>query len=277
MPSQSCESAFACMYAWPRSLALHDAMPQDMSQVPLKSACMRLGWSHLYARKSRLKCKKACVHSTAHLTIRLLLGEPAGLPKSKQLDYWATLSRCLTDLEVSMGHRDKQHLTPLQPAYLNELTRLTRLSFSGLMDPNSRTHGVDGPPYALELPELKDLRLKCLWASHLELQCTQLKRLRIESCAIGKLSLQASLKHLHHGNSALCILHEGFPITNLIGLTYLSLDGCTDTESEAMLFQGLPYMTRLQIMELYIGMCSLPASLPSSLRELTLFFSPNRV
>ena len=176
-----------------------------------------------------------------------------------------------------MDHRDKQHLTPLQPACLNELTRLTRLSFKGLNDPTGNPHRVDGAPYAFELPELKDLCLKCLWARHLKLQCTQLKLLQIESCAIRKLSLQASLEHLHHEDSALVLIHKGFPITNLIGLTYLSLDGGYDTKSEAMVFQELPLMTRLQFLELHIGMCSLPANLPSTLRDLTLFFSADRV
>ena len=37
---------------------------------------------------------------------------PMGLPNSKLLDYWATLSSCLTELEVSMDPIDKQLLQP---------------------------------------------------------------------------------------------------------------------------------------------------------------------
>ena len=122
-----------------------------------------------------------------------------------------------------MDPTDKQQL--LQPAYLNQLTRLTRLAFNGPFDPDGGAHEADGPDYALELPELEVLCLDYLWAGKLELQCPQLKRLSIEDCAVRKLYLQASLEHLHHEDNELALIHEGFPITNLMGLTNLSLSG----------------------------------------------------
>ena len=199
---------------------------------------------------------------------------PAGPPNPKLLDYWATLSRCLTHLEVSMDPTDKQQL--LQPAYLNQLTRLTRLAFNRPIDPDGDAHEADGPHYALELPELEVLRLGYLWAGKLELQCPQLKRLTIEDCAVRKLHLQASLEHLHHGDNALALIHESFPITNLMGLTHLSLSGRYDSNSRAELFQALPLMTRLNTLDLCINRGGLPGSLPSSLQHVTLTFNGHR-
>ena len=217
--------------------------------------------------------KALLLQCTAGLTRELLQDVPAGTPNSKLLDYWATVSSCLTDSELFMDPADKQHL---QPAYLNQLTRLTRLAFGESDDSNS--HEEDGFHYAFELPELKVLSLECLWASDLRLQCPQLKHLRIVGCYIGKVYLQASLESLHHMDSVSLVIHEGFPITNLIGLTYLSFNVSNlDITSEAVLFQGLPLMTRLRVLDLLINMCSLPASLPSSLQNLTIYFSHKRV
>ena len=164
----------------------------------------------------------------------------------------------------------------LQPAYLNALTRLTRLSLLGPTDPTGDVHEDDGPHYVFELPELELLFLTCLWAGDVEMQCPQLRILRFEDCDMCKLHLQASLEQLHLDNAALSLMHKGFPITNLLGLTYLSSDGACGDDSEAVLFQGLPLMTRLQALELHINVCSLPASLPSSLRDLTLTFCDSR-
>ena len=203
---------------------------------------------------------------------------PTGPPDSKLLDYWATLSSCLTDLDMTVDPAEMQ----LHPAYLNELTRLTRLVFCELDDPGGLGHGGGWPHYALRLPELKVLCLDYLRAGNLELQCPQLKVLRIEDCVMGRLDLQASLEHLHfdnviRGSRAPKILHEGFPITNLDGLTYLNLDVDYDIKSQAVLFHRLPLMTQLQALHLHINECSLPAKLPSSLRDLTVAFKAKRV
>ena len=189
---------------------------------------------------------------------------PMRPPNTELLDYWATMSSCLTDLQISMDTRDKPLL---QPAYLNELTRLTRLEIGedGSLDSHDNC--------AFELPELKILELKGVSAGNLELQCLQLEVLSTEWCTIGKLYLQASLEHLYHESSTPILVHEGFPITNLLGLTYLSVEECGDNEAEAVLFQGLPLMARLRILSLSLHTCSLPPSLPSSLRAFTLSFS----
>ena len=199
---------------------------------------------------------------------------PAMPPKPKLLDYWATLSKCLTDLEVTIDPRNEQQL--LQPAYLNELTRLTRLAFNRPVDQDDYVHEADGPHYALELPELEVMCLGYLWAGKLELQCPQLKRLSIEDCAVRKLYLQASLEHLHHEDNALALIHESFPIINLVGLIYLSLSGIYDGNSKAELFRALPLMTRLSALDLHINRGGLPANLPNSLRGLTLVFNGKR-
>ena len=110
----------------------------------------------------------------------------------------------------------------------------------------------------------------------LQLQCPQLQTLRIERFIIGKLHLHASLEHLHYAEGGDFFVHEGFPITNLIGLTYLSLNVSYDTVTEAALLQGLPLMTQLRVLDMCIKMCSLPATLPASLRDVTLGFSWDR-
>ena len=43
---------------------------------------------------------KASLQCTADLIKELLQGLPAGLPNGKLLDYWATLSSCLTNFEI---------------------------------------------------------------------------------------------------------------------------------------------------------------------------------
>ena len=158
----------------------------------------------------------------------------------------------------------------LQPAYLNQLTRLTRLAFSEHDDLDAPAHQGGHPRYAFELPELKALELDNLWLEDVELQCPRLKLLRIEGCVMNKLSLEASLEDLHLGECAPGLLHEGFPIANLIGLTNLSLGGEYETDSDAAIFQRLPLMTRLRDLYLNISNFSLPANLPKGLRDLTL-------
>ena len=161
----------------------------------------------------------------------------------------------------------------LQSTYLNQLTRLTRLAFD---EGGPRSDWADDLDYALKLPALKVLCVDCLKASNLQLECPQLKTLRIEGFISGRLYLQASLEHLHHARGAEISIHKGFPITNLIGLTYLSLRVSYDIDTEAALVQALPLMTRLRILNMGINMCSLPATLPSSLRDVTLRFSSDR-
>ena len=215
---------------------------------------------------------KAYFQCTAGLTTELLQGVSAGPANSKLLDYWATLSSCLTDLEFLINPMEKQ----LQPAYLNQLTRLTRLAFSELLDPEGHAHQGAWPHYVFKLPELKALELDSVWLGDLELQCPQLKLLRIEGSLMEKLSLQASLEDLHLDNCTPDFLHEGFPNTNLIGLTYLSLGGVYQTGSEAALFQWLPLMTELRALYLSISKFSLPAELPKTLRDLTLIFDTKK-
>ena len=205
-------------------------------------------------------------------------GVPGGPPDSKLLDYWATLSSCLTDLDITVDPLEMQ----LQPAYLNELIRLTQLALSELDGPSDLAHEGDLPHYALGLPELQVLCLSYLRVGNLELQCPQLKVLRVQDCVMSSLYLEASLEHLHFDNiirasRAPKILHEGFPITNLDGLTYLSLDVDYDIDSQAVLFQRLPLMTQLQTLHLHINECSLPVKLPNSLRDLTVAFKAKRV
>ena len=219
-------------------------------------------------REIRLYCQELSFKCPAGLTKELLQGSP--VPHSMLMDYWATLSSCLTELDLLMDPVDRQ---PLQPAYLNQLIRLTRLAF-GESDPTG--NWSEAFQYVFKLPALKVLCVDCLGASDLQLQCPQLQTLRIEQFSIDKLHLHASLGHLHYAHGGDFFIHEGFPITNLIGLTYLSVDVSYDTVTEAALLQGLPLMTRLRILDMRIKTCSLPATLPGSLRDITLSFSYDR-
>ena len=197
---------------------------------------------------------------------------PTEPPDSKLLDYWATLSSCLTSLDLNV---DRLSPPLLQPAYLKELTRLTRLSFC---EENSTSDDVDEEEwldYAFEFPELKVLDFSNVWAGS-TMQCPQLYHLSVDDCNMGKLHIQASLKFLNLSDSTFVLLHEGFPMSNLSGLTYLRLNGNYDINSEAVIFQQLPLMTLLQVLFLGIDLCSLPAKLPSSLRDLILVFSTDR-
>ena len=206
----------------------------------------------------------------AGLTKELLQGVPAGLPDSKLLDYWATLSSCLTGLDLNV---DRSDLSLLQPAYLKELTRLTWLSFYEEADDIDDADQVLWPHYAFEFPELKHLDFSNLRAGNVDMQCPQLCLLSIQDCIMGKLHIQASLKDLCLSHSTYVLLHEGFPMSNLSGLTCLRLVGNDDFNSEAAIFRRLPLMTALQDLHLGINLCSLPATLPKSLRNLTLSFS----
>ena len=185
------------------------------------------------------------------------------------LDYWATLSSCLMDLEITLDRRDPQLL---QPAYLNELTRLTRLALSGVDHTGASAHGYDRYRYAFVLPKLKVLSLTCISVNALELQCPQLEVLHVEGCAMNETCLQAPLQHLHLEESILCFEPEGFPITDLAGLTYLCIDSTDGPTSEA-----LPLMTRLHTLKLAIFSCPPPASLPNSLRDLTIVYSSDEI
>ena len=247
---------------------MHDAMLQKLSLIPFRHvAALDVGTC---LQKDPGSCHKGFFQCIAGLTKELLQGVPTGSPNSRLLDCWATLSSCLTGLSFTVDPADRQLL---QPTCLNQLTRLTRLEFDEL-DPTSDR--ADELYYALKLPALEVLCVECLGASELPLQCPQLKTLRIERFAIGKLHLQASLEHLHCCEGGDFIIHEGFPISNLIGLTYLSLNVSYDIATEAALFQGLPLMTRLRVLDLGDIKCSLPAILPSSLRDVTLSFSWKR-
>ena len=71
-------------------------------------------------------------------------------------------------------------------------------------------------------------------------------------------------------------LHEGFPLSNLLGLTRLVLHTLEYREegTEETLFRGLPFMMCLQLLDLSITRDRLTGNhaLPASLREVRLFY-----
>ena len=182
------------------------------------------------------------------------------------LDYWATLSNCLTDLDITVDITEDMQL--LLPAYLTKLSRLTRLAIDELDHTCGDAHAENRICYTLELPELKVLCLNNLYTDTVKLQCPQLQLLRIVNCAMD-IYLQAPLEHLHLEERALNCVHEGFPVTNLAGLTYLCIDVADGPDAET-----LPLMTRLHTLNFQVWQLGrLPANLPNSLRDLTLVFS----
>ena len=92
----------------------------------------------------------------------------------------------------------------------------------------------------------------------------------------GKLCLRAPLKDMQFHDSDTFSLHEGFPLSNLLGLTRLVLSTSEYREegAEEALFKGLPLMTRLQLLDLSVTRDRLSGkhALPASLREIRLFY-----
>ena len=92
----------------------------------------------------------------------------------------------------------------------------------------------------------------------------------------GKLCLRAPLKDMQFYDSDIFSLHEGFPLSNLLGLTRLVLHTLDYREegTEETVFKGLPLMKCLQLLYLSITRDRLTGdhALPASLREVRLFY-----
>ena len=111
------------------------------------------------------------------------------------------------------------------------------------------------------------------------MHCPKLTKIRMYSCWLGgagRLCLRAPLEDMQFYSSNIFYLHDGFPLSNMLGLTRLTLH-CSDDREEGVeeaLFKGLPSMTRLQEPDLYITRDRLTGNhaLPTSLREIRLLY-----
>ena len=88
--------------------------------------------------------------------------------------------------------------------------------------------------------------------------------------------LRAPLEDMQILSSNVFCLHDGFPLSNMLGLTRLTLSPNSGHEPgiDEALFKGLSLMTRLQLLDLLITCDRLTGShaLPASLREIRLLY-----
>ena len=186
-------------------------------------------------------------------------------PKPGLLNFWHTLSDCLTILGFQMDWL-QSHMR-FQPQLLRELRALTYLTLS--LGESRAADVLEGD--ILDLPALKILVVQGYWARKLQLECPKLASLTMDSCdPLGKVSLQASLRTLNVRSSGEFSMHNGFPLTNFLDLVTLKIECECDQEEE--FFQSLPLMTKLQTLELGIYKGDLLRSLPQSLRQVGLYF-----
>ncbi len=208
------------------------------------------------------------VHA-AERTVQLLYCKTGAQPKAAIVDFWHTLSDCLTELIIDLDWTQQQ--LQLQPQLLSQLTALTAMTYSVM-----EGEELDGlPGEILSLPELTTLHVKFYCGRDLALECPKLTHLTMEECdPLGLISLQAPLQHLEAGSCGVFEIHAGFPLTNFLDLIFLGID-CPDT-CEEQLCEALPLMTKLQTLQLFLSQGRLLQSLPQSLCEVTLHFMPAR-
>ena len=190
------------------------------------------------------------------------------------LNFWQTLSDCLTGLVISVDWLQPRML--LQHQFLRQLTALTAMTFSVdqatyVEEDNEMEIAVWQQGDVVHLPKLKQLHVSSYWGRHLVLECPQLTSLSMLNCApVGPVSLQAPLQQL----CATCpdgfVIHPGFPLSNFLDMVSLSIE--CQYEGEGQLYQTLPLMKRLTMLNLRVKQGRLLQSLPQSLSEVDLEF-----
>ena len=121
-------------------------------------------------------------------------------------------------------------------------------------------------------PKLKVLHFEGYCGRRLDLDCPNLTSLTFAECwGMGHVSLQAPLQGLFVRSSEKFNIHAVFPLSNLIDLVSLSIE--SGVNDEAKLFQALPMMQNLQILDLGVNEGKLLQGLPYSLHEVSLQFA----
>ena len=203
---------------------------------------------------------------TAERTVQLLYCKAGEQPKAAVVDFWHTLSDCLTELSLGLDWTQPQ--MRLEPQFLTQLTALTAMTFALVEGEAEDASAVD----VLKLPELKFLHVKFYRGSNLVLDCPSLTDLVLEMCKpLGLVSLQAPLLQLDAVSSGAFTMHPGFPLTNFLQLMWLRIE-CRETE-EKQLLEALPLMTSLQTLQLGLCQGRLLRSLPQSLYQVTLHYT----
>ena len=111
------------------------------------------------------------------------------------------------------------------------------------------------------------------------MHCPKLTKIRLYECWLGgagEMCLQAPLEDMQILSSNVFCLHDGFPLSNMLGLTRLTLSPNSGHHPgiDEALFKSLTLMTRLQLLDLSITCDRLTGShaLPASLREIRLHY-----
>ena len=189
----------------------------------------------------------------------------------EQDSYWATMSESLVELSFRLAVSDEL----VHMSVLTQLTKLTRLEICGVW-PMYHEELRESPSYELNLPALESLHM-AKRVTDLKLNCPRLRSLTLDYCLVfGTLSLQAPLEELSCRAFYGPGVHEGFPLSNLLGVTSLHYH-CKNQSSwfrqiNGMSLNGLysilPKMSKLRILELIISDGGLPESLPASLLKI---------
>ena len=211
------------------------------------------------------------VHAAGY-TRELLYCEAGKQPDKAMLNFWHTLSDCLTVLEIDAS--DNAPNLQLQPQLLKQLTALTKLTF----------HARGGPDVdvlvnsTLHLPQLRTLCLDGYWGRDLVLDCPKLTNLTLggwgglEEDVVYLVSLQARLECFRVRWSSYFRMHAGFPVANFLDVVSLSVE-CRKDDGEEELFAALPLMKKLQTLELKVHQGWLLTDLPQSLCEVALEYT----
>lgn len=211
---------------------------------------------------------------------RRLLG-PGGIedPPRGLDNLWATCSSSFVELSIVIYASD----TNVCIAAANQLKALNSLDIC--VHPRSYLPEDDGLPdqiyfseiesrsYIIDLPGLKSLSLTSLDVIDVTLVCPSLRSLTLTRCDIrGRLSLQASLEHVCCEGCSTFGIHEGFPVSNLLGLTCLQIHmPCCMNRDE--LYSILPRMSKLRALDMLFRESGLPWPLPASLKAIRYYFA----
>ena len=187
-------------------------------------------------------------------------------PTVRQLDFWHTLSDCLTALEIELDWKQRQKR--LQPHLLSQLRALRALTFRG-EEGYSGWEVSDGD--TIDLPELRELYVEGYRGNHLRLECPSLTSLTLKACnPMPLVSLQSPLQKLDTMSAGKLCMHDGLPLTTFLNLISLRVE--CEGGHEELLFPSLPMLTKLQTLELVVSQGSLLQSLPRSLCTVSLYY-----
>ena len=194
-----------------------------------------------------------------------------------QTRFWAGLSNSLTELSITVGveyEYGHQQTYPRADTFirtdmLTQLKNLTSLKIQGYRCCVNRYYRIQHYSYGMDLPGLRNLHMADFAACDMKLNCPNLRSLTLEHCWFfrGRLSLQAPLEELSWTGLSNLEVHEAFPLSNLLGLTYCQCQfiGADDQER---FYAILPQMSMLKTLDFVLYSDALPPRLPASLQNI---------